>query len=590
MKKIIYLGLTLGVLLGCKNQPQPATEKVGDGLFSLFVEGPTQSAFFAKKEGVLGKNGMVASAHADASTVGVEILKSGGNAIDAAVATHFALAVVFPFAGNLGGGGFAVVRTKQGKSYTLDFREKAPLKAFRDMYLDGEGNVKPGLSTLGHLASGVPGSVDGMVELHKKLGKLPWEKVIQPAIDLAEKGVVLTEREALGLNRTRSTFAEVNGPESPYFKHPEGREWKTGDLLVQADLGKTLRAIQKDGRDGFYRGAVADLLIQEMQRGGGIITQKDLDQYHSAWREPIREAYKNYHIITMPPSSSGGVALIQLMRLVEPYPIKKWGWNQDSTVQVMIEAERRVYADRAKWMGDMDFVSVPMKELMSPKYLKTRWQDFSFQKASLSSEVSGGAIPGYESDETTHYSVVDQEGNAVSITTTLNGAYGSKVVVKGAGFLMNNEMDDFSAKAGVPNMFGLTGNKMNEIQPGKRMLSSMTPAIVEKDGKFLMAVGTPGGSTIITSVFQTILNVIEHGMTMQQAVNALKFHHQWLPDKTVYEQNAFTPTTLQNLQKRGFIMEAQRGTLGRMDCVMRRPDGTLEGASDPRADNTSKGY
>lgn len=590
MKKITYLVLTVGIILGCKNQPQRPTEKVGDGLFSLFVEDPAQPAFFAQKEGVLGQNGMVASAHAEASTVGLEILKAGGNAIDAAVATHFALAVVFPFAGNLGGGGFAVVRTKQGKVYALDFREKAPLKAHRDMYLDEQGNVQAGLSTLGHLASGVPGSVDGMVELHQKLGKLPWEKVVQPAIDLAENGVILTEREAMGLNRTQTLFAQVNGPDSPYFKHPDGREWKIGDRLIQSDLGKTLRAIQQEGRDGFYKGKVADLLVTEMQRGGGIISQEDLNQYHSAWREPIREAYKNYHIITMPPSSSGGVALVQLMRLVEPHPLKTWGWNQDSTVQVMIEAERRVYADRAKWMGDMDFVNVPMKELMSKSYLATRWSDFSFSRASLSSEVSGGAVAGYESDETTHYSVVDQEGTAVSITTTLNGAFGSKVVVNGAGFLMNNEMDDFSAKAGVPNMFGLTGNKMNEIQPGKRMLSSMTPTIVEKDGKFLMAVGTPGGSTIITSVFQTIVNVIEHGMTMQQAVNALKFHHQWLPDKTVYEQNAFAPTTVEYLQKRGFILEAQRGTLGRMDCVLRRPDGTLEGASDPRADNTSKGF
>lgn len=590
MKKITYVVLAFSFLVGCKNQPSKSTEKVGDGLFSLFVEDPSQSAFYAQKEGVLGRNGMVASAHEAASDVGVDILKSGGNAIDAAVATHFALAVVFPFAGNLGGGGFAVIRTNQGKSYSLDFREKAPLKAHRDMYLDEQGNVKSGLSTLGHLASGVPGSVDGMVELHRKFGKLSWEKVVQPAIDLAEKGIVLTEREALGLNRTQSLFAEVNGPDSPYFKHPEGREWKTGDLLIQKDLGGTLRAIQKEGREGFYKGKVADLLVQEMERGGGIFTHADLEQYRSVWREPIREAYKNYHIITMPPASSGGVALVQLMRLVEPYPLKNWGWNQDSTVQVMIEAERRVYADRAKWMGDMDFVRVPMKELMSPTYLESRWRDFSFQKASLSADVSGGAVPGYESDETTHYSVVDQEGNAVSITTTLNGGYGSKVVVKGAGFLMNNEMDDFSAKAGVPNMFGLTGNKMNEIQPGKRMLSSMTPTIVEKDGDFLMAVGTPGGSTIITAVFQTILNVIEHGMSMQQAVNALKFHHQWLPDKTVYEQNAFSPATLDYLQKRGFILEAQRGTLGRMDCVLRRPDGTLEGASDPRADNTSKGY
>lgn len=589
MKKILLLCTTLA-FVGCQTSKKPVQEKVGDGLFSLFVEDENQKPFYSDKKGVIAKNGMVASAHPDASEVGVEILKMGGNAIDAAIGTHFALAVVFPFAGNLGGGGFAVVRTKNGQAYTLDFREKAPLKAHRDMYLDEKGEVRQGLSLLGHLASGVPGSVDGMTELHVKLGKLAWSKILQPAIDLAENGVVLTEREALGLNRMKQVFKDVNGEDTPYFMNPSGEEWKKGDILIQKDLAKTLRAIQKEGRNGFYAGSVAELLVQEMQKGGGIISHDDLKKYQSAWREPIREKYKNYQILTMPPASSGGVALVQLMRLMEPYPIKKWGWNSDSTTHVMIEAERRVYADRAEWLGDMDFVKVPMKELMSYPYLQNRWKDFSFEKATPSSEIGGGKVPGYESDETTHYSVVDKEGNAVSITTTLNGGYGSKVVVKGAGFLMNNEMDDFSIKAGVPNMFGLIGNKANEIQPEKRMLSSMTPTIVEKDNRFFMAVGTPGGSTIITSVFQVILNVVEHGMNMQQAVNALKFHHQWLPDKTVYEQNAFTPQTIEKLKQKGFILEAQKGTLGRMDCIMLRPDGTLEGASDPRADNTSVGY
>ncbi len=371
---------------------------------------------------------------------------------------------------------------------------------------------------------------------------------------------------------------------------PKNRDWVQGDLLVQKDLAKTLKMIQEKGRNGFYEGEVADLLVNEMKKGGGIISHDDLKKYHSTWREPIVADYKNYKIITMPPSSSGGVALVQLMRMVEQYPLRKWGFNSDSTVQVMIEAERRVYADRAKWMGDMDFVKVPMKELMSREYLKKRLTDFDFAKATDSKAVDGGTISGYESNETTHYSVVDKEGNAVSITTTLNGGYGSKVVVAGGGFLMNNEMDDFSIKAGVPNMFGLIGNKANEIQPEKRMLSSMTPTIVEKDGKFFMAVGTPGGSTIITSVYQTILNVIEHGMTMQQAVNALKFHHQWLPDRTVYEPNAFSESTINALKSRGYIIDAQKGTLGRMDCIMLRPDGTLEGASDPRADDTSVGY
>ena len=577
----------------CKNKPVQTTDGVSSkskDLFVLFEEDPAQKAFFSDKKGVIAQNGMVASAHPEASKVGVEIMKMGGNAIDAAVATHFALAVVFPFAGNLGGGGFAVIRDKSGKSYTLDFREKAPLKANRDMYLDAKGDVIQGLSLLGHLASGVPGAVDGMVEIHKKFGKLSWEKVLQPAIDLAQNGVILTEREAFGLNNNKLTFKKINGENTPYFMNPANRDWIKGDVLVQKDLAKTLRIIQEKGRNGFYEGEIADLLVKEMEKGGGIISLQDLKKYHSAWRVPIVADYKNYKIITMPPSSSGGVALVQLLRLVEPYPLHKWGFNSDSTVQVMIEAERRVYADRAKWMGDMDFVKVPMKELMSKDYLKKSWSSFDFAKATNSKAISGGNVPGYESNETTHYSVVDKEGNAVSITTTLNGGYGSKVVVAGAGFLMNNEMDDFSIKAGVPNMFGLIGSKANEIQPEKRMLSSMTPAIVEKDGQFLMAVGTPGGSTIITSVYQTILNVIEHGMTMQQAVNALKFHHQWLPDRTVYEPNAFSEKTINALKSRAYVIDAQKGTLGRMDCIMLRPDGTLEGASDPRADNTSVGY
>ena len=585
-----YSILLLSILFSCKNNPKQNPTEKGKELFSLFEEDPNTKPFFSDKKGVFAKNGMVASAHEEASKAGIEIMKMGGNAVDAAIATHFALSVVFPFAGNLGGGGFAVIRDKNGKVYTLDFREKAPLKAHRDMYLDKEGNVINGLSLKGHLASGVPGSVDGMVEMHKKLGKLAWEKLLEPAILLAETGVLLSEKEAFGIGNNSSVFKEVNGIDTPYFINPSGEKWKKGDIMIQADLGKTLRIIQKNKRAGFYEGLVADMLVKEMEKGGGIISKEDLQKYHSIWRKPLIADYKNYKIITMPPSSSGGVALLQLLRFVEPFPLKKWGWNSANTSQVMIEAERRVYADRSKWMGDTDFIKVPMDELISREYLKKRWSDFDENKASNSKDISGGDIAGYESDETTHYSVVDKEGNSVSITTTLNGAFGSKVVVKGGGFLMNNEMDDFSIKAGVPNMFGLTGSKANEIVPEKRMLSSMTPTIVEKDGKFLMAVGTPGGSTIITSVYQTILNVIEHGMTMQQAVNALKFHHQWLPDRTVYETNAFTEKTIEILKNKGYIIDAQKGTLGRMDCILRKADGSLEGASDPRADNTSIGY
>jgi gamma-glutamyltranspeptidase/glutathione hydrolase len=446
------------------------------------------------------------------------------------------------------------------------------------------------LSLQGHLASGVPGSVDGMVQMHEKLGKLPWKKLLEPAIKLAEHGVILTEREALGLNNNATVFKKVNGDNLQYYIKPDGSKWLKGDLLLQKDLAETLKLIQKNKRAGFYEGKIAHLLTDQMAKGGGIISQEDLQKYHSIWRKPIVADYKKYKIITMPPSSSGGVALLQLLRLVEPYPLQKWGWNSVNTAQVMIEAERRVYADRAKWMGDTDFIDVPIDKLISQEYLKTRWADFDSTKATNSKDIKGGTLPGYESMETTHYSVVDGEGNAVSITTTLNGAYGSKVIVDGGGFLMNNEMDDFSIKSGVPNMFGLLGSKANEIQPEKRMLSSMTPTIVEKDGKLLMVVGTPGGSTIITSVYQTILNVIEHNMTMQQAVNALKFHHQWLPDRTVFEANAFNDKTLEALRSKGYFIDQQKGTLGRMDCILLHPDGLLEGASDPRADNTSIGF
>lgn len=599
IKFIVACTLLCGLfIISCKTQsPSVATTtkvRESQGVYQYRDEDPTRtSPFYSDRQGVIGQRGMVASAHPEASEVGLVILKAGGNAVDAAVAVQFALAVVYPGAGNIGGGGFMVYRDKDGKAYTLDYREKAPGRATQNMYLDSAGNVRPGLSISGHLASGVPGSVDGMVEAHQRFGKLPWARVIQPAIDLAQKGFALTERDALGLNRIKSDLLQINPGKSYFLRSTTPADtvaWHQGDRLVQADLARTLQRIQAQGRAGFYEGETARLLADEMKRGGGIITEEDLRNYHAVWRDPIRATYKNYTVVTMPPTSSGGIALVQLMRFTEPYPLRRWGWNRDSTVQVMIEAERRVYADRAKFLGDPDFVKVPAERLMSADYLKTRWTDFSFAKATDSRAVKGGNIPGYESLETTHFSIVDKDGNAVSITTTLNGGYGSRVVVGGAGFFMNNEMDDFSVKPGVPNMFGLIGNQANAIAPNKRMLSSMTPTILEKDGKLFMVVGTPGGSTIMTSVYQTILNVIEHGMTMQQAVNALKFHHQWLPDKTIFENGAFSEATIQALQSRGYVLEKLTNTLGRMDCVLIRPDGSYEGASDPRADNTARGY
>ncbi len=529
-----------------------------------------------------GESAMVVTAHPEATRIGVEILKRGGNAIDAAIAVQFALAVCYPVAGNIGGGGFMIYRDKEGNSYALDFREKAPWKSSRDMFLDQEGEPVKDLSTRGHLAAGVPGSVDGMAEAFQRFSKLKdWKVLLQPAIDLALKGVVLTEREAKNLNQNVEKFILHNTHEN-VFMHGG---WIPGDLLIQEDLGNTLKEIRDKGRDGFYRGKVANFIEGEMRRGHGLITKTDLENYKSVWREPIHFKYRGYEIISMPPPSSGGIALAQLLKMVEPYDLSAFGFHSSEAVHVMIEAEKRAYADRATYLGDDDFYPVPKRELLDSTYIASRFSDFNPGRATPVDNITAGSL---EKEQTTHFSIIDGEGNSVSITTTINGGYGSYTVVGRAGFLLNNEMDDFSIKPGVPNMFGLIGAEANKIEPGKRMLSSMTPVIVEKDGKVCLIVGTPGGSTIITSVFQTIVNIIDFNMTASEAVSAPRFHHQWRPED-VYVEAEFPNKIIEYLTGKGHKF-TQRSSIGRVEAILVKEDGTIEGAADPRGDDDAKGY
>ena len=536
------------------------------------------------EEGLTAKNGMVVSAREEASRIGVEILKKGGNAFDAMIATDLALAVSFQSAGNIGGGGFMVYREATGETGALDFREKAPLTASKDMYLDDQGNIIKGMSLAGAMAIGVPGTVAGIFKVHEKFGTLPIETLFQPAIDLANNGIVITKKQSSKIKSHQRYFQLVNKEKILFQK-----EISVGDTLKFPNLGNTLYRIMKNGKDEFYKGETAKKLVDFINDNNGIISLKDLALYEAVWRDPVEFQYDNLKVISMSPPSSGGICLEQIMKMIEPYDINDLTHNSLDYIKILVEAERRSFADRSYYLGDPDFVSIPKEQLVEKEYLMERMSSFSFNSPTPSNQISYGNVEVLESDETTHYSIVDQFGNAIAVTTTLNGSYGSQLYCSELGFFLNNEMDDFSSKPGSPNMFGLIGGSANKIEPQKRMLSSMTPTIVEKENRLFMTLGSPGGSRIITSVLQTILNVHEFNMNMNKAVNSPRFHHQWMPDKIQLESNSFSAKLIEELRLFGYKID-YKNPIGIVDGILVRSNGILEGGADKRGDDVAVGF
>ena len=556
-------------------------------LLAVFLIAASASAQVSILKPALGKHGMVASSDSIATAVGVKIMEEGGNAIDAAVAVGFALAVTYPQAGNLGGGGYYLIHLSNGKNYAIDARETAPGAATRNMYLDSAGNVIPEKSLIGGLSVGVPGNVDGMLLAQKKFGRLPLKKVIEPAIKIAEEGFRVNYRLAGAFDHAFKEFKRFPATMKYFSKH--GEVYKQGDLIIQRDLARVLIKIATEGRDGFYKGEIPKLIAKEDQSTGGIITAKDIEDYHAVIREPIVDTYHGYEVIGMPPSSSGGVCLAEILNILENFNIRKYGYGASQTLHYEIEAMRHAFADRDKYLGDIDFVSVPMKKLLSKEYAATIASKIDSFYATPSKDIYPDLIhPHHEGTHTTHYSVVDEDGNAVSVTTTLNSYFGSMVVVDGAGFFLNNEMDDFSSKPGTPNQFGAIGAEANSIQAGKRMLSSMTPTIVLKDGKPYLILGSPGGTTIINAVLEVLLNVIDFDMPLAQAVMAGRIHHQWVPDKIFYEKSALVYDVQQSLIARGYKL-VPRDQIGEVQAILVTPGG-YEGVADPRGAGTAEGY